>query len=721
MEVQAPDDEVYNPAISDGKAIAFGVFVTIVLAATMVVAGLKAGITPGASTLVVLCAWAVFGKHVKGSGGRRFLNLAQVAGSSGMASVSGVIFTAPLLFHMHLNLAQVAVNKAYNLTAANETTDLKTIDWIDAKMLIEAHYPDFPSISAPTMMIFTVAGALIGFGFVGISTKKFLSDPTLPAPEAHACNTMVKASAADAALQPAMGRSLVLSTAFSFILPLLFSLGIAAKNITIYYRKFSSGKSFAIVFPCSPVYIGIGGLLTLSVAIVTCLGAFTRLIGDLVVAPLDGDAAIQYPPATMRWIGGGAMTVGVVFSLIKFMSPRVAGEGENGDAALLDIPQKMMVMLYGAIAGGLLLLTTGIFTVGSDDILYGIIMLITIFIMASLMVTLGAILSLQIGSSASPVSGTVFVTTLVICLICLAYRIGTDSTVPPIVQVGGISYMLVTACVAVSAANDSSQDYKTLQLGGIAPRDGFLAQLLGLVFGAITVPISYLIAHSAYGLGTNNLPAPQGELFSVIIEGILVDQTIPWYPVIIGLTLGAAAVGIELLAAKNDMQLPAMAFAVGLYLPPDLGLGIIFGAGFRYLGERAYERDNGKQERTYESILSAAGMITGAAIYDLVIGMAVALASFNPNSLCLSPDGCKVKQNDGFFEDAPFQSSLVAMPHVLFIGAIFYYNSRYGVPEATEQPALNQQLSTAKSLNLSTMSSPLVSPTIHQDGLPAAA
>ena len=36
------------------------------------------------------------------------------------------------------------------------------------------------------------------------------------------------------------------------------------------------------------------------------------------------------------------------------------------------------------------------------------------------MVALGAIMSLQIGSSASPVSGTIFVSTLVICLVALA-------------------------------------------------------------------------------------------------------------------------------------------------------------------------------------------------------------------------------------------------------------------------------------------------------------
>merc|ERR1712117_49974 len=117
----------------------------------------------------------------------------------------------------------------------------------------------------------------------------------------------------------------------------------------------------------------------------------------------------------------------------------------NGDVSLLDIPQKALVMLYGAILGGVLLVGGGIVLLDSSDLLYAGIMVATIFFMASLMVSLGAILSLQIGSSASPVSGTVFVTTLTICLVSLLYRSTRGSSVPVLESIEGISYMLVTA------------------------------------------------------------------------------------------------------------------------------------------------------------------------------------------------------------------------------------------------------------------------------------
>merc|ERR1712241_1635437 len=104
--------------------------------------------------------------------------------------------------------------------------------------------------------------------------------------------------------------------------------------------------------------------------------------------------------------------------------------------------------------------------------------------------------------------------------------------------------------------------------------------------------------------------------------------------VFIGLAIGVTAVIIEVVAASKGTMLPAMGFAVGLYLPPQLGVGIVWGAGFRYYGERMHTQDTGKEERTYESILSAAGMITGAAFLDLIVGILI-FSGVSPSALDL--------------------------------------------------------------------------------------
>ena len=128
---------------SDHKAIAFGLLVTALLSSTMVVAGLKAGITPGVSPLVILCAWGAFAAASRGAGGKRFLNIAQVAGSAGMAVVAGVIFPAPLLQHLHLSRAEEALKE---LGVAG---DLRAMPWQDAKALLAEHGLSIPAVDIP--------------------------------------------------------------------------------------------------------------------------------------------------------------------------------------------------------------------------------------------------------------------------------------------------------------------------------------------------------------------------------------------------------------------------------------------------------------------------------------------------------------------------------------------------------------------------------------------
>jgi hypothetical protein len=66
--------------------------------------------------------------------------------------------------------------------------------------------------------------------------------------------------------------------------------------------------------------------------------------------------------------------------------------------------------------------------------------------------------------------------------------------------------------------------------------------------------------------------------------------------------------------------------AVGIYLPAAIGTGILTGAVFRFLGER------GRARQTNESILSAAGLITGSAALELILGIAI-LAGFEESGL----------------------------------------------------------------------------------------
>jgi uncharacterized oligopeptide transporter (OPT) family protein len=210
--------------------------------------------------------------------------------------------------------------------------------------------------------------------------------------------------------------------------------------------------------------------------------------------------------------------------------------------------------------------------------------------------------------------------------------------------------------VAVCAANDSSQDYKTMQLCGVRVQEGFLAQILGLAAGCVVVPIVLSIAHEAYTLGSPDLAAPQGQLFATLVNGLLLESRVPLRPILFGLAIGLVAIAMEWVGERRGRQLPSMALAVGIYLPPYLGVGILIGSLFRWFAER------GRPQRN-ESILAAAGLITGAALFELLLGIAIVFLEFDESRL-------EIVDLPGWLHAA------LGAAGILGLGAILWFNSR---------------------------------------------
>ena len=607
-------------ASDDRFSLVFGVIASTVLAGSLVIAGLKAGITPGVSPLVILFAWGAFTKRVASAGGTRFLNIAQVAGSAGMAVTAGVIFTAPVV----------------QILYAQKGLEVPPVDWL-------------------SLSILSLAGALIGFGFVGLSTRKFLSDPSLPAPEAHACETMIEAAAADPLKRPKLSTSLYLAMLMGALVPLLAKAKLVKDELGTHVKR--GDQELALGIPLDVMVIGIGGLLTISTGLLVFSGAAIRLIGQFFLTGAVNDAGaplVADVELTMRWVGGGAMGVAVLWSLVKFSGARTSGEQQGEGSGLLDVPARAKFLLRASIAVGLLVLFAWVLSKDGFSV-FSFSMSAAVLVCAMLMVGLGAILSLQIGSSASPVSGTIFVTTLVLCGTGLA--IGRTE----IEDVLLLTPLLVGACVAVCTANDSSQDYKTLQLCNVPVRDGFLAQFLGLILACFAVPFALYIAHGSYTLGSEDLPAPQAKMFAGLFDAILLNGQVPLMPVLIGAVIGAVAVGTELIAKGKGIMLPAMALAVGIYLPAHVGIAILVGAIFRFLAEGPGKRQRG------ESILTAAGLITGAALLDLLLGVAIIALDFSPSSLEITGTA---------WTDSTWMPVAGCAAMLLLVGGLIFVNSR---------------------------------------------
>ena len=577
----------------------FGLVVSVLLGAALVVPAAKAGITPGVSPVVVLFGWVAFGAAL-GPGLKRFLAIAQVTGSGGAAVTAGVVFTAPVLQIIASSMGAAA-----------------------------------PAVNVGLLTLGSVSGALLGFGFVGFATRRFLSDPSLPAPEAVACDRMIRTAVERPNERPALGISLVAGLVAGAGLTLLTNLKwLGEQAHTFSLRLFARGEAppdVNIPIPVSPIYLGIGALLTLPTAILI-------FAGGLVNSLTQGYSATHgMGPNTYRWVGGAAMTVAVLYSLVMYLveGRRTArAEHEKSSArhasvvaaAKADTGPRVGVpeittypdwqlrqstgikrMLWACIWSGTALLLLMLWALGASWANIAVLGAVA-FVLAFLLSGLGGLLSMQVGASASPVSGTVFMGLLVLSITALGIGLKGMEGVAILVPI------VVATCVAICAANDSSQDYKTVQLNGFKVTDSFFGHLCGLVAGALVVPGTLAIAHAAYTLGSGDLPCPQAGFFSTVLQSLFLKEQIPWGPVGVGACLGVLAIIMDAIGRRRGLILSALAFAVGIYLRPEAGVGMMLGALARWLPKRRLGAS------THEGVLIAAGLITGEAICQLALG-----------------------------------------------------------------------------------------------------
>jgi len=164
-------------------------------------------------------------------------------------------------------------------------------------------------------------------------------------------------------------------------------------------------------------------------------------------------------------------------------------------------------------------------------------------------------------------------------------------------------------CVAASKAGDISQDLKTGYLVGATPARQQLGQLLGAAISSWVVALTVLGLGAAYGFGGKELPAPQATLMRTVIEGVLA-RSLPWEYVLSGaaFSLTGALAG-----------LPALPFAVGIYLPLATMSPIFFGGLLRRMIDA--RRVGGGE--TDPGVLCASGLIAGEGLAGLgVAGLA---------------------------------------------------------------------------------------------------
>lgn len=377
--------------------------------------------------------------------------------------------------------------------------------------------------------------------------------------------------------------------------------------------------------------LGLGYIVGLKYAFVICCGSF---LVWLVIIPLMnlvwGGQVIDLmnTGVTMtigemgpdqifrdyaRHIGiGGIATAGVIgivksFGVIKSAVGLAVGEfGKKGPKTQVaersqeDI--SMRVIVFGIVLT--LIAVFAFFAFGGvvDNIWQAIVGLLIVTVISFLFTTVAANAIAIVGTN--PVSGMTLMTLIIASLVLVAVGLKGNAGMAAALIIGGV------VCTALSVAGAFITDLKIGYWVGTTPRKQESWKFLGVIVAAATVCGVMLVLNKTYGfVGDNALVAPQANAMAAVIQPMMNGGGAPW------LLYGIGAVIAIIL---TFLKVPALAFALGMFIPIDLNLPLLVGGAISwYVSSRSKDKAT-NEARLNKGTLIASGFIAGGALMGVV-------------------------------------------------------------------------------------------------------
>ena len=228
--------------------------------------------------------------------------------------------------------------------------------------------------------------------------------------------------------------------------------------------------------------------------------------------------------------------------------------------------------------------------------------LLIVAIIAFLFTTVAANAIAIVGSN--PVSGMTLMTLILGSVVLVACGLnGVPGMVASLI-IGGV------VCTALSVAGSFITDLKIGYWIGNTPKVQESWKFIGTLVAAATVGGVMIVLNKTYGFtGEEALVAPQANAMAAVIEPLMSGQGAPW------LLYGIGAVIALIL---NFCKVPALAFALGMFIPIDLNLPLLAGGAIAwYVGSRSKDKAL-NEARVNKGTLLASGFIAGGALMGVV-------------------------------------------------------------------------------------------------------
>jgi len=207
----------------------------------------------------------------------------------------------------------------------------------------------------------------------------------------------------------------------------------------------------------------------------------------------------------------------------------------------------------------------------------------------------------------NPVSGMTMMTLIITGLVMLKLGLTGGRGMFLTMMVGGV------VCTALSASGAFATDLKIGQWIGATPAKQMGLKFLGTFVAAVGCGLAmWLLASQPGGFGSASIPAPQASAMKTILTGIFgsTSSGLQWY--LFGL-------GVLLSLLLRMCSVPALAFALGMYLPIELNTTLLLGGILAHFvnRKRANEDDVVAKARENRGIIVASGLMAGGALMGM--------------------------------------------------------------------------------------------------------
>ena len=572
-------------------SVTWGVLMAILFSAAAAYLGLKVGQVFEAAIPIAIIAVGV-STAAKRSNALRENVIIQSIGACSGAVVAGAIFTLPAIY------------------------------------ILQAKYPE---MSADFLKIFiaSLLGGVLGILFLIPFRRYFVEAPQeqFPFPEATATTQVLKSGdKGSSQAKPLLIAGLV-GGLYDFIVA---TFGWWNENVTSRMIPFGDdlAEKTKLVFKnnTGAAVLGLGYIIGFRYALIITLGSLfvwwlvvpgmALLFPDTVLNqwnPAIDTAVGDMSPELIftsygKSIGIGAIAMAGIIGIIKSwgviksavgLATKAGSAAESQGTIQQDLPFKFI-----AIAATLTLILTFLFFwfgVMDGNLLFALVAIILTAVIAFLFTTVAANAIAIVGSN--PVSGMTLMTLILASVVMVGVGLkGTGGMVAALIM-GGV------VCTALSMAGSFITDLKIGYWCGTQPKKQETWKFLGTLVRAATVGGVMMLLNETYGFASGALAAPQANAMAAVIDPLMNGVGAPW---------PLYALGAIIAVVLTFFKVPALAFALGMFIPMELNVPLLIGGAVNWYVTTRSKDDDVNKARGEKGNLIASGFIAGGALMGVI-------------------------------------------------------------------------------------------------------